>query len=332
MTEARSSNADDDAALASVFEERAEHLSRDELFQWTVETPNDTSVLAKLRGPGAKLLIGPRGSGKSSYLRRAYFDLQETGEVLVAYVNYARSLALEPLFHRNANALALFRQWVLYKIVLGVADGLPAKTVPSDLRSLADQARSYVRALETGREPAEIASGIAPSEMLLLLEDWTRRFGRRRCVLLLDDAAHAFSPQQQREFFEIFRELKSRRVAPKAAVYPGITSYSPNFNISHEAELIEAWLRPDDPEYLDTMRQLVATRLPTGLAKQLVGREELVDYLALASFGLPRGFLNMLSQVLGVDEETTRNPTKRRADDAITAHAESVRNLFGSLA
>lgn len=182
-----------------------------------------------------------------------------------------------------------------------------------------------------GTEPAENVARLAPSQVLRLLETWTRELGRRRCVLLLDDAAHAFSPQQQREFFEIFRELRSRSVAPKAAVYPGVTSYSPNFNIAHEAEMIEAWIRPDDPEYLPTMRRLVRTRLPSALASQLEGREEIVDYLALAAFGLPRGFLNMLSDVLGIDEETVRAPTKRRADDAIATHASSVRNVFASL-
>ena len=116
--------------LASVFEEHAEYLSREELLTWTVQTPNDKLVLAKLKGPGAKLLTGPRGSGKSSYLRRAYYELQDERQVLVAYINFSRSLALEPMFHRNANALALFRQWVLGKIVLGVSEGLTAEEMP----------------------------------------------------------------------------------------------------------------------------------------------------------------------------------------------------------
>jgi hypothetical protein len=54
----------------------------------------------------------------------------------------------------------------------------------------------------------------------------------------MDDAAHAFSQKQQGEFFEVFRELRSRRVACKAAVYPGVTSYSPNMQVGHEAELL----------------------------------------------------------------------------------------------
>jgi type II secretory ATPase GspE/PulE/Tfp pilus assembly ATPase PilB-like protein len=59
-------------ALAGVFEERAENLSREELQAWTAETSRDRALLTKLKGAGAKLLSGPRGSGKSTLLRKAW--------------------------------------------------------------------------------------------------------------------------------------------------------------------------------------------------------------------------------------------------------------------
>jgi predicted AAA+ superfamily ATPase len=86
------------AELTQVFEERAEHLDRDELLQWTAETPRDRELMKKLKGSGAKLLSGPRGSGKSTLLRKAYFELLDEGHTLPAYINFARSLSLEPLF------------------------------------------------------------------------------------------------------------------------------------------------------------------------------------------------------------------------------------------
>jgi hypothetical protein len=147
----------------------------------------------------------------------------------------------------------------------------------------------------------------------------------------LDDAAHAFSPDQQREFFEIFRELRSRIVSAKAAVYPGITSYSPNFHVGHEAELVEAWYRPDEEDFLPTMRDIVRRRIPENLIRRLRVREELVDYLALASFGLPRGFLVMLSQLLGVEEGQVQSATRQSAERAVRDYAESTRNIFTSL-
>ena len=324
----------DNEPLASVFEERAEFLSKNELRQWTATTSDDRTIITKLTGPGAKLLIGPRGSGKSTLLRQAYYEVLDHGVDIAAYVNYSRSLWLEPLFHRTANALQLFRQWILFKIVTGLADAITEAHIPLP-EGLAKTARfgtEFIRELERGNQPTLSGGLLAPSELITGIEQWTVTTGRRRCILLLDDAAHAFSPDQQREFFEIFRELRSRTISSKAAVYPGVTSYSPNFHVGHEAELIEAWLRPENDEYLTTMRDIYERRIPTSLKERLRGRRDLIDYLALASFGLPRGYLVMLSQLLGVEDNQTRSPSRALAEQAVSEHADSVRHIFMSLA
>lgn len=323
----------DDEILASVFEERAEYLSRTELVQWTANTERDRAILTKLKGPGAKLLIGPRGCGKSTLLRQAYFEIQDERKDLAVYVNYSKSLALEPLFHRAANALVLFRQWVLVKIVLGVSDYIEDESleVPESLAKFTSAGKKFVHELEIGVDGVVPETPLSPSQLLHFLEQWCKLVSRRRCILLLDDAAHAFSSEQQREFFEILRELRSRIVSTKAAVYPGITSYSPNFHVGHEAELVEAWYRPEDEDYLRTMHEVVARRLPESYQERLRGRPELVDYLALASFGIPRGFLVMLSQVLGVEEDEDRPPSRAKANTAVSDHAASVLSVFTSL-
>lgn len=317
--------------LTSIFEERAEHLSAEELRAWTAEADRDRGLLRKLTGPGAKLLSGPRGSGKSTLLRRAYFDLTDDSHALAVYVNFSKSLALEPLFHKQANALQIFRQWVIYKLVIGVSEAIQDRQRLKLLSRLATVGRRFVHDLETGSTNVAPDPLLAPSELLLLLEDWTSEAGRNRCVLLLDDAAHAFSPEQQREFFEIFRALRSRLVSAKAAVYPGITSYSPFFHVGHEAEILQAWYEPDSDEYLQIMRSVAQKRLPAELYGRFEKREEILDYLAIASFGIPRGFLNMLSFVLGVEEDANARPTRRKAEQAVELHAESVRNIFRAL-
>jgi predicted AAA+ superfamily ATPase len=108
----------------NIFEERAERLSQDELKKWTEITQLDRSTLEKLKGPGVKLLLGPRGSGKSTLLKLAYFEAMESEQILPIYVNYSHSLALEPLFHSNANALIIFRQWVLLKILESLLESI----------------------------------------------------------------------------------------------------------------------------------------------------------------------------------------------------------------
>lgn len=229
--------------IASISEERAENLSKTELHTWTAEMPHNAEILKKLKGTGAKLLCGPRGSGKSTLLRLAYFDLLESNTVLPAYINYARSMALEPLFHKKANAIQLFRQWVLAKIVIGIYQSLEdLKAEPSEIiKDHNANASKLVKMLEIGETPDSTKNYLSLTQLEIFLTKWAKDHGRKRVVLLLDDAAHAFSSEQQREFFEIFRSLKSRTLSAKAAVYPGVTSYSPNFHLGHEAELIEVW-------------------------------------------------------------------------------------------
>src|SRR5208337_2477274 len=115
------------------------------------ETDRDRALLTKLKGSGAKLLSGPRGSGKSTLLRKAYFALLDEEQALPVYVNFSRSLALEPLFHRQANALQIFRQWVLYKIITGVKDTVEAMGVnaPEGLQALGEEGDSFIHDLET---------------------------------------------------------------------------------------------------------------------------------------------------------------------------------------
>lgn len=318
----------------NIFEERAERLSRAELEQWTALSDIDRHVLEKLKGPGVKLLLGPRGSGKSTLLKLAYYETVESDLVLPVYVNYSHSLALEPLFHTQANALRLFRQWVLLKIISGLFDSIKEITVTPnpDLVEKATRAKAVIRDLEKGNVPDVLAIETSPSEIIEFLESITILIGRARCVLLLDDAAHAFSIEQQREFFEIFRQLRSRRVACKAAIYPGITSFSHSFNVGHEAEIIEAWYNPSEEYYLPLMRQIVERRLGTDIQTKLGSSfDEYVSLLALAASGQPRGFLNMLSEVIG-DAESPKTPTRRKVLTAIDSYASYVDGVFLALA
>ena len=236
---------------------------------------------------------------------------------------------------RSERALEFFRQWLVYKIIIALAEGA-GDSCPPDLRKLAVDGTRFVNELQTsiGKTPNFEPTAIAPAELLKRIEAWSEGMGRSRTVLLMDDAAHAFMQQQQREFFEMFRALRSRTVACKAAIYPGVTSYSPFFNVGHEAEEIEVWMRSDSSDYLETMRAIFSARFPASLQSSV--RPELIDLAAYASFGLPRNFLNILSDSIGdaeTEEDEERSihftpPTLRVVKDAIRANAERVRSLF----
>lgn len=315
----------------SVFEERGENLSEAELLSWTVLSNVERQIVKKLTGPGAKLISGPRGSGKSTLLKFAFFDLLKARSALPVYVNFSKALALEPLYHTNANAAKIFRQWVLAKILVGLNEirikWLIQVTAADDekLRS----AHAFIIALESGAI-GEAALDLAPSEVSATVAEVARLAGVTRTVLLLDDAAHAFSVQQQREFFEVFRELRSREIAAKAAIYPGVTSFSPSFQVGHEAEEIQAWIRADDEGYLPSMRELAEKRFPT-LRERLAGSyDEAIDVIALASFGLPRGFINMASEV--IDSIELGSSVRKSVMDAVSSNSEAGVTQFTNIA
>ncbi|MGD7551896.1 hypothetical protein ACQCP0_24930 [Ralstonia pseudosolanacearum] len=315
---------------SNIFEERAENLSKEELSDWTMLTNKDSLNLRKLKGPGAKLLIGPRGCGKSTLMRIAYFQLLSERAAFPVYVNYSRSMALEPLFHSHSNATLIFRQWVLCKIAKeakAAADEI-GLDLPRNLARIAIQAEKLIIGLERGEVSDDSDLLLSPSELAAWLEEICNAQGVSRAVLLLDDAAHAFSGEQQAEFFEIFRQLRTKSIAPKAAVYPGITSYSPNFHIGHEAEELSAWYDAGDPQYIDNMKSLIYRRFSDEMRGKLEGKEEQIELLALVAFGIPRGFLNMLSAL--VDQNSAKAGWSG-VKPIIEAHAASVRKIFKSL-
>lgn len=317
--------------LVSVFEERAENLSEEELTEWTVLSEAEKQIIRKLTGPGAKLLSGPRGSGKSTLFKIAYFELMKTQAALPVYVNFSKALALEPLFHSHANATRWFRQWVLAKVIIGLSDScskwqLPVATIPVDI---CNKAAIFIANLEAGNPPDD-SLDLTPSSVSKLICDAAEQCGVTRSVLLLDDAAHAFSVKQQREFFEIFRELRSREISAKAAIYPGVTSFSPSFQIGHEAEEIQAWIRPDEENYLSAMRQIAKLRFPDLETKFGANFEETIDVLALASFGLPRGFVNMISEVC--DSLDVKITLRKAITEAITTNSDGIVTQFKNVA
>lgn len=323
----------DDTGFAGAFEERAEYLTREQLRSLVVETPSDAKILKKLTGPGAKLLTGPRGCGKSTHMRRAYYQLIEGRSAFPVYVNYAKALAIEPLFHKAPNAHEIFRQWLLLKVLVGAQKTLEESEVPVP----ASLQHTFGRARQTLHEVArtgvtELDLAVSPAEVAEMLVACTEPFGGHRVVLLLDDAAHAFSLQQQQTFFEVFRELRTHRIAPKAAVYPGVTSYSPFFHVGHEAELVEAWLDVAHPAYVDTMKDILRTRLPDVLRQRIFAKEDLLELVIFASFGIPRGLLNIVSQALDVDSvEQSGAPTRSDVLGAITAYRDSTMQVFEAI-
>ncbi|RZS43837.1 hypothetical protein EV193_102818 [Herbihabitans rhizosphaerae] len=312
----------------SLFEERAENLTPEEFEAWTAPTPHDEQILRQLQTQGPKLLTGPRGCGKTTLLLRAAAEIRKRGSALPVYVNYGRSMFTEPAFNQRSDADGFFQDWLVAKVIAAMDETFQRLEVHApDLRSQGEIARSFIDLAE--RNPHAARPDLpGPTALTKALESWAEKAKAKRIVLLLDDAAHAFVPEQQRVFFEYLRNLRTPAVTYKAAIYPGVTEFSPNFHVGHDAKLVHAWVPVEGSEYLDFMRSIYERRLPPAIRNRIsVG---VVLLFAAASFGVPRTFFALIETYL---ENWRGQPARsaQAANNTIIQNSDQLRDLHRSL-
>lgn len=110
------------------YEERADDIEYSDLEKWTVESEFFKSIDKKIIQRGAKLIVGPRGSGKTHRMRFAYYKcLKDEGFPLAIYVSFNKYYYLEPFMYKTPNAIKIFHTWVVCKILLSCYQFLSEK-------------------------------------------------------------------------------------------------------------------------------------------------------------------------------------------------------------
>ncbi len=288
------------------FIEQAEYIDNENFVELTIEHPDEEAILRKLMGGGAKTLIGPRGCGKTTLMLKAFHKMLngESRQALPVYVNFKLALKVEPLYGKGANAPFWFKGWLSLKVIealretiekvegLALPESVPKKEVVS---------WALLRIEAGTTDEAEIEQ-FSIQFLQQVIDDVLSRSHFNRCVLLIDDAAHAFSEKQQEDFFDFFRAVKSKSISPKAAVYPGITSHSPSFQVGHDAEQIDVWVKPSGEEYETFMLELARKRFQGTQISLNEKSQDDIAFLAYCSFGIPRAFLGMLRAIYNSPE------------------------------
>ncbi|EHK6027795.1 hypothetical protein HYO33_01985 [Vibrio parahaemolyticus] len=316
-----------------VFTEQAEYIPIKSFKKWTISHQNEVDIVKKLTQGGAKLITGPRGCGKTTLMLKAYNKLMSNkrSNTLPVYVNFKSSLKLEPLYRNNPNAAYWFNQWLLLKVLLGLYESLDIVNDGQNfsLPMSKTHIQKVVELLEMGRVDLidENEDHVSISIIDSTINTVISNLGKSRCALLLDDAGHAFSAEQQHDFFEFFREVKSKSISPKAAIYPGVTSYSSSFHVGHDAEEIDVWIRPNESGYLEFMHQLLKNRFNDQVYVQLTKDSNLLNLMCYAAYGIPRSLLNMISELCKINGDISDdNATAIRLDNKKVLSA--IKNSF----
>ncbi len=298
-------NLDNDDADELPFEEnfieQAEYIDPQRFSQLSTQHPDEVGILRKLKGGGAKLLIGPRGCGKSTLMLKAFHEILSDDHILVLpiYVNFKLALKVEPLYSKNANAPFWFRGWLTLRVFDALHDILEQSSdlrAPSGLPARPDIMR-LLSLIESGMTSDSEVEKYGVHLLQTIIDSCLQDNNLQRCIILMDDAAHAFSEKQQEDFFDFFRSIKSKTIAPKAAIYPGITSHSPSFQVGHDAEQVDAWVRPIGEQYENFMLEMARKRFEGTQINIVESNADSILFMAYASFGIPRAFLGMLRTI-----------------------------------
>jgi len=292
-----------DIAIDPGFEERADQIDESVLRDGTVKNDHFDRIEEALVARGLVLLQGPRGCGKTHLMRYTALRCREDDtRPLAIYVSFNRYLRLEPLLHRNADAIVAFQAWVLANILVeadklaSILDKSDRLDVPGLLgleRETLDRLVDHLeRQIDRTEEDDAAVRALSVQGVRSAIVAMCDHYRRSRAVVLLDDAALTLTPEFLVEFFEVVRVLKHNRISPKASVYPGSTEYGPRFHASHEGRTVSAWLPVESERYVDTMRSIALKRYPD-VSKVPPDVDELLIY---AAFGIPRAYLTMLRE------------------------------------
>lgn len=287
---------------------RSEDLQDKEVVTFYVDMPGDDEIIKQLKGRSPLILSGSRGVGKSILLRVAQRQMEtdfQVERVMPVYLSFTKA-ALIKITNKSH-----FTSWMTAKIcneiihaatgfglslppgtAIGMIDGNLGGPVPKLAEVEAALEASWKDPDKQKRRNFDVPG---PEDMKKAAEAFCQLAGIERIVLLIDEAAHVFVPEQQRQFFTLMRDLRSPRLSIKAAVYPGATAYGQSFQPAHDAMVKSIDRAVTDPDYCKTMKEIVLRQDYT-LAKQIDSHQAEFEALAFAASGNPRQLLSTFTR------------------------------------
>ncbi|MFF7155716.1 hypothetical protein [Streptomyces sp. NPDC008139] len=320
---------------------RTEDLTLEEVDNYFVETPFDRQVINTLKSKKTVVLQGARGVGKSFLFKVAQKEADDEfdrNRILAVYVTFNKASLLQ------TSEADRFKHWMLAKICNRIIREArkkgairPSSSIFSTLSRDGNDEATEIRlqkleheledAWKTTETTPSVDSKIDPEMIKDAVEDLCEQAQVRRIILLVDEAAHVFIPEQQRQFFTLMRDLRSPYLSIKAAVYPGVTYFGDSFQLSHDAEMINVNRDILGVNYLGSMRDIV-TRQDPGLEAQINRYGEAFDSLAFAASGNPRVLLKTVSAAAPFNNANVQRVMREYYREIIWAEHSSLGDRY----
>lgn len=287
---------------------RTEDLTIEEVNRLYVDTLVDRENIEALKSNQPLLLIGSRGTGKTMLMKKAESELTDEfvlKRILPVYTSFATSAICEST---NISKLMVSKILISLRIKLKeqgiIVNGSIFKPIVNkNMNPVVKKLEEYIGNVSNFVDDDNETPHI-DDENIVNNIDYFREFIKELCeefnikklIIMFDEACQIFAPTQQREFFELFRALRSPIIVCKAAVYPGLVSYG-TFQQFHDAttKKIERSILASD--YVEKMREIVKNNYPNEYVK-MIENGALLNTVIYCSNGNPRFLLKSLNVIL----------------------------------
>jgi len=317
-------------SLGDYLLDRTESIDEELILEYFIERNDDK--ISRLLDSEQYLLEGSRGVGKTMLMKTAMLkSISEFGKnsILPVWISFEESIRLERIIIID-NSIDPFLQWTMGKILDETLKSI-LKIKPECIEQLNKRLSAifnisvddttkkysvllndYIKTLERAeiKDSEELKKHIPSEEiarildnpqnfkefLLQLIED----FSLSRVVFMFDEAAHVFSHPQQEKFFTFFKSLRDPKIACKAAVYPGITSYGKYFERGQDAKEIQInWnpLNKDDILYIKNILRKRIQKFNKAYWQKLTTNKDIIDTIAICSNGNPRFAFHIVDEL-----------------------------------
>lgn len=292
---------------------RTEDIRSEDILRYFVETHKDEAILNALKRQNPVILVGSRGVGKSFLFRVGEVQLLkelEERRTFPVYVTFNKSTLI------HTSDPDQFQHWMLARLCARIVRALNKqgfltssaagtsiltggqyRLIPGEKTTIEHIVEEFERSWRDPGREVDITGLPSIDAFRDGVEDLCADLDLAGLTLFFDEAAHIFIPQQQREFFTLFRDLRSPYMTCHAAVYPGVTSFGATFQPTHDATVMTLDRDVLADDYIEDMHEIVTAQIEGSTALRRIERHrENFALLAYAANGNPRILFKTLAR------------------------------------
>ncbi len=288
---------------------RTESIKQEDILNLSVLNDNDNDIISALISAEPCLLEGSRGTGKSFLMRIAELKIETDKKNSVAiFVSFNISSLV------NTTDSLQFYHWMLAKTLKALLNTLRKKGLVVSKHSacllsndesesendLEKDLKNIVKAFESsykGNSTINLETLPDIEDVKDAIEYICKDNDLERVYIFFDEAAHVFRPEQQRQFFSLYKDLRSPYITCNAAIYPGVTYFGDSFEPIHDCIFKKLDRSIKDHDYVEYFKNIVFNQSDAVLKDAINNNFTLFITLALSCGGNPRILLKTVQDL-----------------------------------